>query len=261
MRVHNSVAITRLFDFGFVAGNRIFLYSILDFRAILVFRQVIEAGCPILSLEQLNESCAAITAVYDCRNGLRTQPVLVIPVVPCLRNSNILCLIYMRVDKNKRLAVTCDRRCVPRNRFLGQRILNHLAICIFRQIGEHDRPLIVSIQFFGVAAAIRAMRRDSDFIGTHTVIVSVILPNLRYKELGRGRCMCIGNGVIITILGNGFRIPGNKCFRHGILNILSMILVFRQIFECNRPILCRSHRLYAAASIITGQNDRNSSGA
>ena len=242
VRIGDGVAIPCLFDFGFVAGNRIFLYGILNFRAVLVLRQIVEAGCPVLALEQLNESCAAIAAVYNSSNGFWTQTVLVVFIIPCFCNSDVLRLIHMSVDEREGLAIACDGRCIARNSFLSQRIVNRLSVCIFRQVGEHDRPLIISIQFFGVAATIRTMCCNSDFVRTHAVIVSVILPSLCDKELSSSGHMCIGDGVVIFVLSNLIRIAGNECLRYSILDVLTVVLILRQILECCRPVLCCRYR-------------------
>ena len=191
--------------------NIYFCPGISDVISIRLFCKICYSLCPVIGSIQSNRcvSCFSVCKESYC-DALRTFSILIVRIAPDLG--------YSCTGLSRGVAVgniiLIVSGCVLRYRILAYGVLDFLAVCIFRQIGEAVGPVILSSYGLGICDAAICKKVNCDLLRALSVLIVRIFPGLGSADINSFQFILYKQN---SILGNSccfFCINCSICFQN-----------------------------------------------
>ena len=224
-------------DRGHVTADLIFRDGVADFCTVVaVFRQTAEGHAPSgsgISRQAADRVFAAVKQVD--RHAVRTDPVLVIRVIPALADSHRSDFRCVSVGH----PVTVQSGLVNSGLVISHLIFSDgvsdflTMIVVLRQVAEGHAPVITFAHGFGIVQLAIGQQVDGHAVRTHTVLIIRVIPDLADGHVNGLGFVAVGDRVVFDI----GRVIFHILFRHGILDLITLIAVLQQPFEFHSPVI------------------------
>ena len=188
-----------------ISSDWVLMPGIDNRHAMLIDMEIFRRGCPLVCFAQVDR-LHRLTVCHEIdRQGLRTQTVLVVPVIPDFHNGPGCRGRGMAVGKCGCMAVNSAFSGIARHVGFLPRVVDRPAVFIQGHF-YRGRPSAALCQFFCPVFMFIGDEGDTERIRTSAVPVSVILPDFDHGQGHSCRHMRVGQRS-----DSAFRLRGQRC--------------------------------------------------
>ena len=193
-------------------------------------------------------------AIEPDRDGIRTFPVLILLVIPCLGTGNLCGFWGVAVGDDKSCgSVTSDHGIITVHLYLFDGIDDFLPVLVLVQTAKGSRPVVTAAEYQGFLGLLTICQKFyGNAFRTDTILIILVLPRLRDSYTSLLRRVGVGN-IEVRI---GRRVTVHGILGNGIVDRLS-VFVLGKISKTPLPAFFGSYFLVCHLCAIAIEPDRD----